>query len=428
MVRSPFLGDMLTTLFERSLSPSRLQSKRSIEDMCAALLAEEGEVSGIVLAKTILEKYASLGDAEKLAFFQFLNESLEINVDTVRQLAIQYGTSGAPEDYKALTASAEPARQELLRRLNQSTGATAALVTMRVDLLAVLKDHPDLKRTDLDFVHLLRSWFNRGFLVLRQISWDTPASVLEKIVAYEAVHAINDWDDLRRRLHPPDRRCFAYFHPTMPDEPLIFVEVALSKSVPSSIQHVLSEDREVRDAAETSVAVFYSISNCQAGLAGISFGNLLIKQVVDELSTALPDLKTFVTLSPIPGFNRWLATLTDDELATEVLEGAATGELIERFAAHYLLKAKSKDGDPLDPVARFHLGNGALIHATHANADMTDKGLLQSSGAMVNYLYDLKLIEKNHEIYVRGGDIPTSRGLKAKADLSSLASKRKNAP
>jgi malonyl-CoA decarboxylase len=269
---------------------------------------------------------------------------------------------------------------------------------MRVDHLAVLNDHPDLRRTDLDFMHLLRSWFNRGFLVLRQISWDTPASVLEKIVAYEAVHAINDWDDLRRRLHPPDRRCFAYFRPTMPDEPLIFVEVTLTKSVPNSIQHVLSHDRELNDAAETSVAVFYSVSNCQKGLSGISFGNLLIKQVVDELSNELPNLGTFVTLSPIPGLERWLKTQSEDAHCLDVFAGTATDEVVEAVAVHYLLHAKTNAGVPVDPVARFHLGNGALIHGTHANADKTDKGREQSSGAMVNYLYDLKLIEKYHEI------------------------------
>jgi malonyl-CoA decarboxylase len=256
----------------------------------------------------------------------------------------------------------------------------------------------------MDFAHLLRSWFNRGFLVLREINWNTPASILEKIVAYEAVHAINSWDELRLRLHPPDRRCFAYFHPTMPDEPLIFVEVALTRVVPNSIQNVLAEDREHRDPSETSVAVFYSISNCQAGLQGISFGNLLIKQVVDELRHALPQLETFVTLSPIPGLNRWRG---DTPKTTE--------EDLERIAAHYLLNECNADGGPLDPVARFHLGNGAQIYAVHSGADITEKGHLQSSGAMVNYLYDLKMIEKNHETFVRGGAYPASKSVIAAA-------------
>ena len=278
-MQTSFLGDMLTTLFERRRPSSNGADARSIEQMCNALLAAEGEVSGPALAKAILTKYAGLSNDERLGFFQFLNTDLEIDPKDLHALTSQYFETADIQTYQALKTASEPRRQELLRRLNQSPGATATLVSMRVDLLTFLKNHSDLKRTDLDFVHLLRSWFNRGFLVLREISWDTPASILEKIVAYEAVHAINDWEDLRRRLYPPDRRCFAYFHPTMPEEPLIFVEVALTKAVPSSIQDVLAEERAHRDASHTTVAVFYSISNCQAGLLGISFGNLLIKQV-----------------------------------------------------------------------------------------------------------------------------------------------------
>jgi len=418
MVQNSFLGDILTTLFERRRVPVWQVQQRSIEELCNALLTEEGEVSGISLAKSILEKYRSFDDGEKLAFFQFINNALEIDAELVCGLAETYSKQRTPKDYRALTTAAEPKRQELLRRLNQSTGATAELVAMRLDLLGFLGDNPDLHRTDLDFVHLLRSWFNRGFLVLRQISWETPASILEKIVEYEAVHAINDWDDLRRRLYPPDRRCFSYFHPTMPDEPLIFVEVALTQSIPDSIQRVLSEDRTQVAAMDTSVAVFYSISNCQKGLQGISFGNLLIKQVVDELRVELPQLKTFVTLSPIPGLNRWLEGQSEDLNAQAVLAGTAADETVEQLAAHYLLSAQNTRGEPLDPVARFHLGNGALIHAVHANADVTENGRRQSSGAMVNYLYDLKQIEKNHELFVRGEAIPTSRALRSKSDAA----------
>ncbi len=343
-----------------------------------------------------------------------------MDASAVAELADTYERTKDAKDYRALTVAAEPRRQELLRRLNQTTGATAALVAMRVDLLSFAKPHPDLKRTDLDFVHLLRSWFNRGFLVLRQISWKTPASILEKIVQYEAVHAINDWDDLRRRLYPPDRRCFAYFHPTMPEEPLIFVEVALTKTIPDSIQKVLAEDRTARDDALTNVAVFYSISNCQKGLQGISFGNLLIKQVVDELSVTLPNLTTFVTLSPIPGLNRYLSELDEAPLAKSVLTGEANDKDVRIAAAHYLLHAKTGDGIPIDPVARFHLGNGAQVHAIHANADITDNGQKLSSGAMVNYLYDLTKIEKNHEKFVRNGTISTSRSVNSLAAASGL--------
>jgi malonyl-CoA decarboxylase len=415
MVQTSFLGDMLTSLFERRRVSSAVSDPRSIENMCLSLLASEGEVSGIHLAKAILNRYAQFDQTEKLAFFRFLNDTLEMDAAELRDLAKIYLETGSVADYRAVTVAAEPRRQELFRRLNQSAGATARLVSMRVDLLGFVKEHPELKRTDLDFLHLLRSWFNRGFLVLRQISWETPASILEKIVEYEAVHAINDWEDLRRRLYPSDRRCFAYFHPTMPDEPLIFVEVALMKSVPSSIQHVLAENRTPRQATDTNVAVFYSISNCQSGLQGVSFGNLLIKQVVDELSQQLPQLDTFVTLSPIPGFNKWLAAQEGDPIAARILSGRGTQAEIEAAAAHYLLNEKRAGALPRDPVARFHLGNGAFVHEVHANADMTANGLEQSSGAMVNYLYDLTKIEKNHEKFVLGKTIPASKSVTSKA-------------
>lgn len=420
MPRNPFLGDMLATLFERRPFMARRGSGRSIEALCTALLTETGEISGIALATEILETYARLKPPARLAFFRFLNDRLELDAAALEVAASVYRDTGAPEDYAALLRAAEAPRQELLRRLNQPAGATAELVAMRVDLLALLPEAPELARTDGDFVHLLRSWFNRGFLVLRQISWDTPARILDKIVAYEAVHAIDDWDDLRRRLQPPDRRCFAYFHPAMPDEPLIFVEVALTRTVPSAIGEVLGEDREVRDARDTSVAVFYSISNCQAGLRNISFGNLLIKQVVGELRAELANLKTFVTLSPIPGLNRWLASQGDLAAAGAMLAGKAPPETVEKLAAHYLLHARRPDGAPLDPVARFHLGNGASIHAVHAGADPTENGLRQSSGAMVNYLYDLDQIEKNHEAFLGGATIPATKAIKSRADLSGL--------
>ncbi|MEO0402845.1 MAG: malonyl-CoA decarboxylase family protein, partial [Pseudomonadota bacterium] len=306
-------------------------------------------------------------------------------------------------------------------------GATRALVAMRTDLLSALRDLPELGRTDLDFRHLLRSWFNRGFLVLRQISWETPASILEKIVEYEAVHAIRDWDDLRRRLYPQDRRCFAYFHPTMPDEPLIFVEVALTMTVPGSIQHVLADDRDTRKPHDTKVAVFYSISNCQTGLKGISFGNLLIKQVVDELRQELPNLDTFVTLSPIPKFNLWLSEQDGDEAARQILQGRADADLIRDRAARYLATARNGRGAPFDPVARFHLGNGAQIYAVHSDADLSENGQHQSSGAMVNYHYDLDLLEQNHERFVQEGAVSMTDAFRATLADPKTKKQRKSA-
>jgi malonyl-CoA decarboxylase len=307
--------------------------------------------------------------------------------------------------------ASEPDRQELIRRLNRLPGATEDLVRMRADLLRLGRKDPELKALDLDFQHLFQSWFNRGFLVLRPISWESPAHILEKIIAYEAVHAIDSWDDLRRRLEPADRRCFAFFHPSMPDEPLIFVEVALTKGIPNSVQALLREDREALAEEEADTAVFYSISNCQAGLASISFGNSLIKQVVSDLSTELTTLKTFVTLSPIPGLTRWL-----EEADQDIAIDDSDPEQVRALAAYYLLHAKRSNGLPYDPVARFHLGNGAMVHAVHAEADISHKGQSQSLGTMVNYLYDLKSVSQNHEAFASQAEVISS------SDVKSLAS------
>lgn len=415
MARTSFLGDLLSNLYGTARWPLGGPDRRSVEDLCMALLSTGGEVSGMRLAAAILQKYRAMNDAEKLAFFTFLNEDLDIDPARVAGLAQAYAEDQSNENFDALVLAAEPKRQELFRRLHQAPGATEELVASRVDLLGMLRDHPELKRTDKDFVHLLRSWFNRGFLSIEQIDWNTSATLLEKIVAYEAVHEIHDWDDLRRRLHPTDRRCFAFFHPTMPEEPLIFVEVALTKGVPGSIQGLLEEDREVLAAEDANTAVFYSISNCQKGLQGISFGNFLIKQVVTELSQELPNLSTFVTLSPIPGLNRWLETLEGDPKAARLLAGKATEAEAEGLAARYLLEAKRPDGFPRDPVARFHLGNGAIVHDVHALADTSENGMSQSSGLMVNYLYDRAQTEKNHEAFTGEKKINASRSVRARA-------------
>ncbi|MEP4246783.1 malonyl-CoA decarboxylase domain-containing protein [Tateyamaria sp.] len=401
MQRNRFLGDILSTLFDRSETIPRTDDTRDIFDLCRALLSNEGNVSGLSLAETALKRYRTLSDDDKVAFFLFLNDELDIDAPALSVLAAAYAEDPSPVAFEALSATAEPKRQELLRRLNQPLGATADLVAMRVDLLRILKEHPELARTNHDFTHLLRSWFNRGFLVLKAINWDTPARILDKIVAYEAVHQINDLDDLRRRLYPPDRRCFAFFHPAMPDEPLIFVEVALTKAVPGSVTKLLSEGRTPLEAEDAKTAVFYSISNCQKGLTGISFGNLLIKQVVAELSMSFPQLERFVTLSPIPGLNRWLASQTEDKeyghIASAILEHSADPQDLRIMAARYLLAAKRGDGMPLDPVARFHLNNGAEVYDIHADADLSVNGRTQSSGAMVNYMYDLARTQAHHE-------------------------------
>ncbi|WP_135506962.1 malonyl-CoA decarboxylase domain-containing protein [Roseovarius aestuariivivens] len=389
------LADLLSTVFDRrhrSL-PDSDTAKRPIEDMALDLVGEKGELSGLQLAGQILSSFMARDDGGKLAFLTHIATQLNLDPESVRSTLDAYEAQPSRASYRAFMTASEPRRQELIRRLNSYPGATGALVRMRADLLRLGHGTPELEALDLDFRHLLSSWFNRGFLVLRPISWESPAHILEKIIAYEAVHAIDSWDDLRRRLEPRDRRCFAFFHPAMPDEPLIFVEVALTQGVPGSIQKLLSDANETLPEEKADTAVFYSISNCQSGLAGISFGNSLIKQVAADLSAELPGLKTFVTLSPIPGLVTWAET-------AGVEMPASDPDAMQALAAHYLVNVRRSDGAPLDPVARFHLGNGAILHAVHAEADTSPKGRTQSGGTMVNYLYDLERVAQNHEAFV----------------------------
>lgn len=406
MPTSNALGDILSTLLLRRPFQRRESNTGSISDLCLSLLSEVTEASGLQLSGIILDKYEKLDKEGRLEFFSFLNEDLDLNPELLKNLATKYQKTQSSEIFIKLSQASEPRRKELFRRLNHAPGATAELVKMRKHLLALLKENPSFARTDFDFIHLLRSWFNRGFLVLRQITWETPASILEKLVEYEAVHAIENLEDLRRRVLPKDRRCFAFFHPSMPDEPLIFVEVALTHGVANSIQDVLSETREEIDIQDADSAIFYSISNCQEGLLGISFGNSLIKQVVQDLSRELPNLKTFVTLSPIPGLSKWiekneLQTISQDETK------------LKQLAANYLLEAKQSNGDPIDPVAKFHLGNGAVIHQINIDADLSAKGLFQSYGVMVNYLYDPLKISHNGELFSKEGQIAASSAVKS---------------
>lgn len=400
-----YFSELISTVFERRYQKalSNEVDGRTTSDLCEALLSSHGEVSGVTLARNLLDRYAAMSPDEKTAFFEFMTHELEINPADVISSLEAYKENPSKGTYRAFASACEPRRQELARRLNQVPGATGKLVQMRKDLLGVMKERPDLEPLDVDFRHLFASWFNRGFLVLRPIDWASPADILEKIIAYEAVHEIDSWDDLRRRLKPTDRRCFGFFHPSMADEPLIFVEVALTKGVPSSVQDLLADEREEIEAEDADTAVFYSISNCQAGLAGISFGNSLIKQVVSDLSKDLPNLSTFVTLSPIPSLNKWLGGTDLDALK------AADNQAL---AAHYLLEAKRPDGMPFDPVARFHLGNGAMVHAVHAEADVSPNGRKQSNGTMVNYLYDLSQISQNHEQFVGEKTVVASAAVK----------------
>ena len=420
MTRTGFLGDLLAQLIERRMVPFRVSGDKPLEGLCRELLSGQGEVSAMRLAREILARYARLDAPARRAFFETLAERFDIDPAEVTAAAAAYAETRDAATLDRVVHAAEPRRQELFRRLNHPPGATAELVRMRRDLLAVMADAPGLGRVDLDFAHLFASWFNRGFLVLRQITWESPARLLEKIIGYEAVHEIGDWEALRARIDPPDRRCFAFFHPAMPDEPLIFVQVALVKGLPGSVQAILDPGRTVLDPAAADTATFYSISNCQAGLKGISFGNSLIKQVVELLRQEFPHLKTFVTLSPIPGLARWLAEAAEaGEAAAAQLLTLAEGELDEaaalalrRLAARYLLEARRPDGLPRDPVARFHLGNGAQVQEVHADADLSARGRAQSCGAMVNYLYDPGTVEQNHEEFVARRSVAAARGVR----------------
>ena len=396
------LADLLSTLFERRYASDAERDGRPINELFEDLLTSKGDVSGMQLARQILDRYGSLDDAGKLEVFRYLRYQMDIDVAAARNALNAYEETPGKETYVSLMKAVEPGRQEVARRLNQVPGATGRLVDMRRDLLRFAGEDPALLVVDTDFKHLFGSWFNRGFLVLRLINWSTPANVLEKIIAYEAVHAIQSWDDLRARLEPEDRRCFAFFHPALPDEPLIFVEVALTRGIPGSIDDLLSKDRDGVRPEEADTAAFYSISNCQAGLAGISFGNSLIKQVVSDLSRDLPGIDTFVTLSPIPRLAAWIR----EQGHEEVLEDNAR---LKAFAAHYLLGAKAENGRPLDPVARFHLNNGATVHRVHTRADLSEKGAQQSAGVMVNYLYDRDRISQNHESYANDQKIVASK-------------------
>ena len=398
----------------------------SIDELLKKLMGTVGEVSGIVTARQVLDHYSALENELKLEFFKSLERNFNAEERLVEEAFEKYKKNPSSANLNALSKVAEPQRHELLRRLNSTPDATHNLVSMRNDLLGYLKAHPELQSVDDDFVRLFSSWFGRGFLVLQTINWSTSAAILDRIIRYEAVHEIKDWDDLRSRIEPSNRRCFAFFHPALADEPLIFVEVALTKEIPNSIDSIL-QDRDVRDneVAEYKTATFYSISNCQPGLKNISFGNFLIKQVVQELQVEFPSIKKFVTLSPIPGFHEWLndsndskgaelADLTEEikrlSLSADVIE--SNGEVIKKGAFNYLLRAK-KGKYPLDPVARFHLGNGASIHQLNEGADLSEKGISQSRGTMVNYLYDLNHIEENHEAYATEGGIEYSDKLKS---------------
>jgi malonyl-CoA decarboxylase len=425
-VNTTFFSEMLQSIADRGRAliqrrePDRERSAGLVE-LCEALLSGRGEASGVALASDILARYEDLTIGPRIAFFETLATTFGPDRERIDTAIAAWQKSPSDETANALHHTSEPRRLELFRRLNLAPGGTKSLVRMREQLMDAMDHRDDLAVIDSDFVHLFSSWFNRGFLVLRRIDWSSPAIVLEKIIRYEAVHQIRDWDDLRRRIDPPDRRCYAFFHPALVDEPLIFVEVALTREIPGAIAPILADKRDEIDPERATTAVFYSITNCQRGLAGVSFGHFLIKQVVEELSRELGRVATFVTLSPAPNFAEWLkrerrnaASLVLDEEDRGVLAALddpdcwRVPEIAERVrdpllraAAWYYVRGRNRRGLPLDAVARFHLGNGARLERLNWPGDTSARALAQSYGLMVNYLYDLGYIEKNHEAYAQ---------------------------
>lgn len=405
--------------------------RREISEVVKSLLRIKGEASAIKLAYEVLQRYAEADEAGQSAFFALLRD--ELGPDEARLGAALAAYQAAPggEHYLELLDAVEPSRQELIRILNWAPHGTSSIIRMRADLLAHARTDPTLKLVDYDFRHLLASWFNRGFLELRRIDWNTPAFILEKLIHYESVHAITDWADLQRRL-ASDRRCFAFFHPQLPDEPLIFVEVALTRGLVTNIDDVLRESPPEDDDDTPDTAIFYSINNCQVGLQGISFGNFLIKQVADELAEEIESLKHFATLSPIPGLRRWLEPLWREGLderfsAAEYATLAALDEpkwwlhedvanalqpVLMKACAYYLL-AEKRGEEPADPVARFHLSNGARVEQINWLGDTSEERLRQSYGLLVNYVYDRRSVIKNHESYVAKGKIAAASAVTA---------------
>jgi malonyl-CoA decarboxylase len=412
----------------------RLVAQRELDALmrtCHHLLSARGEANSAGLASRAIEHYRRLPDAAHLSFFDALANAFNPDPAAVLAAAKRYAEAPGAESLVELIAASEPPRQELLRRINRAPGGTAVIVQMRHALLRALDKRPQFAAVEADLLHLLSSWFNPGFLEMQQVDWTSPARLLEKIIHHEAVHAIDGWDDLRRRLQP-DRRCFAFFHPQLPGEPLIFVEVALVDSIPAAIGPLIEKNSPPGDSRRFKVAVFYSISNCQPGLRGVSLGNFLIKRVAEHLQNEIPSIKTFCTLSPLPGFVRWLdadpaamrarlpTPLSERWQAARDQLKLGSERIADRLERHWH-PAKTTDDDrqallalasiylteasPIgegDSVAKFHLGNGARLQRINWAADLSRNGLKQSCGLMVNYLYDLSRVEEYHERFLDG--------------------------
>ena len=401
----------------------------SIISLCDDLISHKGAAFGITVARDITELYQSLSPENKLLFFKQINEKYKPSFKKVNEAIENYTKSQNERTLSDLFKVSEGNRRELFRRMNMAPNGTAIIVALREDLLKILKSNKELSELDNDLRHLFRAWFNPGFLKLTKITWDTKAAVLEKIIKYERVHQIKDMNELKRRLGE-DRRFFSYFHPALEDEPIIFVQVALTKGLGKSIQELMKPSSN--DQKDYDTATFYSISNCQEGLSRVTLGNFLIKRVVYEIQEELPHIKNFGTLSPIPGFADWFSYL--DESKIKNILGDLTNqnvsflkskdmkigdnrivenkEAIIKLVAHYIINEKNKKGLPINDVSRFHLGNGAIVEDIVVNANVSETGFKRSYGVMVNYLYELKNIEKNHEDYMNNNKVIVSDKIK----------------
>ncbi len=375
-----------------------------------SVMSTSGEVSSIVYAEHLLNLIEKQDDKSLIKFLKNLLLNYDIDTKKLLKDVKIYSSEKNEQNLKKIRSSSEPKWIELFRRLNSTTNGTFRLVKLR-ERIRSLKE-PDLKTFDSGLLNLFKYWFNPSFLVLEKIDWETPANILEKIIEYEAVHEINSWDDLRARLAPSDRQCFAFFHPLIPNDPLIFVEVALCEDIPKSIEEIIKIDRTEIDIEDANTAIFYSISNCHNGLLGISFGNFLIKKVAKNLKRELPELNQFQTLSPLPGLMKWMeeyAPITFERCSDK---NCSNDELMKQ-TVRYLTESNRSDRMPNDPVARFHIGNGASLERVNLNADLSSKGLSQSYGIMANYLYDLDVVEENHELFFKNKIVQTSNLIKS---------------
>jgi len=409
--------NILSSVMKGTRRLNRLGSKsfgtlhKDINKATESVMSTTGEVSTQVYAEHLLNLIEDLDDKRLSTFLKNLLSKYDIDTKILLKNAKNYSSEKNEKNYQEISNSSEPRWIELFRRLNSTPNGTYRLVKMRERIRSL--NNEDFKILDYGLLRLFKYWFNPSFLVLERIDWETPANILEKIIQYEAVHEINSWKDLRARLAPKDRQCFAFFHPLIPNDPLIFVEVALCSGVPKSIQKIIKIDRKEIDIEEANTAIFYSISNCHNGLLGISFGNFLIKEVAKNLKRELPELNQFLTLSPLPGFMKWMEEYAPITFERCSEKNCSDDELMKK-AIKYLTESDRKDGMPNDPVGRFHIGNGASLERVNLDADLSEKGLLQSYGVMANYLYDLDVVEENHEIFYKNKVVPVSSEIKSK--------------